>query len=159
MRYRRHGKLEREGGCPIDELLLLLLRQELVLLVGWAAVPRDKGIHSAGCILFLFFLDLTLFSSCYSVGQVFPDGGELFCAIRLRASTLEGQRGEFRLGRERDWRRVGLQSAGCPCPWSGELKAAPNATRSAMAACGGSWTHPRLSALQRGTNRYVLVRT
>ncbi len=45
VRYRRHGKPERETGHGIGEVLLLLLREDLVLLVRRAAVPRHKGIH------------------------------------------------------------------------------------------------------------------
>jgi hypothetical protein len=39
MCYRRHGKLERETGRGVDEILLFLLREDLILLVRWAAVP------------------------------------------------------------------------------------------------------------------------
>lgn len=46
MGYRRHGKLERQAGHGIGEVLLFLLREELILLVGRAAVPRHEGIHS-----------------------------------------------------------------------------------------------------------------
>jgi len=45
MRYWRHRKLERQGGGAIHKVLLLLLREELILLVGWAAVSRHERIH------------------------------------------------------------------------------------------------------------------
>ena len=46
MRYRRHGKPERKGGHGSGEVLLFLLREDLIVLVRWAAVPRHEGIHS-----------------------------------------------------------------------------------------------------------------
>ncbi len=45
MGYRRHGKLEREAGDGIVEVLLVLLREHLVVLVRRAAVPRNECIH------------------------------------------------------------------------------------------------------------------
>lgn len=45
MRYRGHGKFERETGHGVGEVLLVLLREDLILLVGRAAVPRHEGIH------------------------------------------------------------------------------------------------------------------
>lgn len=47
--YRRHGKLEGQRGDDIGEVLLLLLREELILLVRRAAVPRHEGIHAVLC--------------------------------------------------------------------------------------------------------------
>lgn len=45
MSYRRHGEFERQTGHGIGEVLLLLLREQLVLLVGRAAVPCHEGVH------------------------------------------------------------------------------------------------------------------
>jgi hypothetical protein len=50
MCYRRHGKFERETGHPVGEVLLFLLREDLILLVGRAAVLRHEGIHYADCL-------------------------------------------------------------------------------------------------------------
>ena len=78
VRYRRHGKPEREGGHGSGEVLLLLLREDLIVLVRRAAVPRHEGIHSG-----LFFV---VGWSVASV-DISESSGELQSVFEMRASV------------------------------------------------------------------------
>jgi len=99
MSYWGHGELERQAGCCVAEVLLVLLCEDLIVVVGRPAVSCHERIHP--CVLAVGIL-----SSCgpKKVDDM-PLRVQLDASVKLRDSRVErGNAVDRWLGLSSSWK-------------------------------------------------------